>query len=280
MMKTEPPTGDDLQCMLVTMKQSVLDRAEDRRPAPRRRGRRTGIVLGVIALLGLGATSSGVALGMIPQPFTAEPAPVSTPSPTGPAAPSTPTGAPVEETPHPTPTALSTPTKGGFTLDDPSTWTISGTEMGPVAIGGPRLGETDDLSSAYQNDIGNQVCDAGIGSAWQRTDAPNLVIWSRDEVVIGVRVWTPNDEVLPTMTGPTTSEGIGIGSTLDELRSAYPSASEDTTRSFDIDPLPAPNAHTSWKIDAGTGPAWLRVGADGVHVSSIDIGEFSQASCD
>ena len=152
--------------------------------------------------------------------------------------------------------------------------------MGPVAIGGPRLGETDDLSPAYRNDIGNQVCDAGIGSAWRRTDAPNLVIWSRDEVVIGVSVWTPNDEVLPAMTGPTTSQGIGIGSTLDELRTTYPGATEDTTRSLDIEPLPAPEADTSWKIDAGSGTARLTVGADGVHISSIDIGEISQTSCD
>jgi hypothetical protein len=279
-MNTEPPTGDDLHRMLVTMKQSVLDRADDRTPAPRRRGRRTGIVIGVIALLGLGATSGGVALGMIPQPFAAAPAPTSTPSPTEPAAPSTPAAAPVEETPDPTPTASATPTKGAFALDDPSTWTISGTEMGPVAIGGPRAGETDDLVPAYQNDIGNQVCSEGIGSAWRRTDAPNLVIWSRDEVVIGVSVWTRNDEVLPAMTGPTTSKGIGVGSTLDELHAAYPGATEDTSRSMDIEPLPAPNAYTSWQIDTGSGPAWLMLGADGVHVSSIDIGEISQVSCD
>ena len=42
-MNTEPPTGDDLQRLLVTMKQGVLDRAEEQRPASRRRGRRAGI---------------------------------------------------------------------------------------------------------------------------------------------------------------------------------------------------------------------------------------------
>ena len=52
-MDVEPPTGDDLNRMLVSLKQSVLDRAEDRRPAPRRRGRRAGIVIGAIALLGV-----------------------------------------------------------------------------------------------------------------------------------------------------------------------------------------------------------------------------------
>jgi hypothetical protein len=118
-MNTEPPTGDDLQRMLVTMKQSVLDRAEARKPAPRRRGRRAGVVIGVIALLGLGATSGGVALGMIPQPFAAAPAPVSTPSPTEPAAPSTPAAAPVQETPDPvqTPTATATASAGTLPTD-------------------------------------------------------------------------------------------------------------------------------------------------------------------
>ncbi|WIB13446.1 hypothetical protein [Curtobacterium sp. MCPF17_052] len=85
------------------MKQTVLDRAEDRRPAPHRRGRRAGIAIGVIALLGLGATSGGVALGMIPQPFTAS-APAPAPSPSEPAMPSTPASAPVQETPDPVPT--------------------------------------------------------------------------------------------------------------------------------------------------------------------------------
>jgi hypothetical protein len=221
---------------------------------------------------------------MIPQPFAAAPAPVTTPSPTEPAAPSTPAAAPVEETPDPTPaatpTASATATKGAFALDDPSTWTISGTEMGPVALGGPRAGETDHLAPAYQNDIGNEVCSEGIGSAWRRADAPNLLIWSRDEVVIGVSVWAPNNEVTPPMTGPTTSKGIGVGSTLDELRAAYPGATEDTSRSVAMDPLPAPNAYTSWQIDTASGPAWLMLGVDGVHVSSIDIGEISQVSCD
>jgi hypothetical protein len=108
-MNTEPPTGDDLQRMLVSMKQTVLDRAEDRRPAPRRRGRRAGIVIGVIALLGIGATSGGVALGMIPQPFTAS-APAPTTEPSEPVMPSAPESAPVQETPEPAPTPTATPT--------------------------------------------------------------------------------------------------------------------------------------------------------------------------
>ncbi|WP_420362877.1 hypothetical protein AABM26_15315 [Curtobacterium aetherium] len=106
-MNTEPPTGDDLQRMLVSMKQTVLDRAGDPRPAPRRRGRRIGIAVGVVALFGLGATSGAVALGMIPQPFTAA-APTTTPS--EPTVPSTPASAPVQEIPDPVPTSTPTST--------------------------------------------------------------------------------------------------------------------------------------------------------------------------
>jgi hypothetical protein len=135
-MNTEPPTGDDLQRMLVTMKQSVLDRAEDRKPAPRRRGRRTGIAIGVIALLGLGATSGGVALGMIPQPFAAAPAPTSTPSPTEPAAPSTPAAAPVQETPDPAPTPSATPSPVAATIPTDCTGVV------PAADAGRFFGDT------------------------------------------------------------------------------------------------------------------------------------------
>ncbi|PZE80626.1 hypothetical protein DEI91_13885 [Curtobacterium sp. MCBD17_032] len=124
--------------MLVSMKQTVLDRAEDRRPAPRRRGRRAGIAIGVIALLGLGATSGGVALGMIPQPFTAS-APA--PSPTGPAAPSTPAAAPVQEIPDPvhspTPTPTPTPTPAAATLPSDCTGLVPASERDRLFDGTP-----------------------------------------------------------------------------------------------------------------------------------------------
>ena len=99
-MNTEPPTGDELQQMLVSMKQDVLSRAPATRPAPRRRGRRAGIVIGVIAVLGIGATSGGVALGMIPQPFAAAPAPSPSSTTVVPSETPSESSAPVVERPH------------------------------------------------------------------------------------------------------------------------------------------------------------------------------------
>lgn len=101
-MNTEPPEGDDLQRMLVSMKQNVLERATPR--AARRRGR-SGIVIGVVALLAVGTATGAVAL-TLSQQDTPVAAPSQTqapePSPTA----TTPSSAPITGAPTPT----STPT--------------------------------------------------------------------------------------------------------------------------------------------------------------------------
>lgn len=114
-MNTEPPTGDDLEQMLVSMKRTVLTRAAEPRSQPRRRGRRAGIVIGVIAVLGIGATSGGVALGMIPQPFAAAPAPNPSATAVEPSGTPSESSAPVVERPTVTPTA--TPAAGVVPAD-------------------------------------------------------------------------------------------------------------------------------------------------------------------
>jgi hypothetical protein len=265
-MNTEPPTGDDLHRMLVTMKQSVLDRADDRTPAPRRRGRRTGIIIGVIALLGLGATGGGVALGMIPQPFAAAPAPTSTPSPTEPAAPSTPAAAPVEETPDPTPSATAaptpsaTPTKGAFALDDPSTWTISGNEVGPVALGGTTEAESDDLEQAYRLVPATPSSCTAPGT-WARDGSPTLRITEDDDRVTGVLIGAEGDRPRTTTAGPTTAAGIGVGSSSDALHAAYPSLQEKVST--------ASGAWSRWDLELPDGLVSFQLDNDGAHVNSV-----------
>ncbi|MBF4600629.1 hypothetical protein ITJ55_07385 [Frigoribacterium sp. VKM Ac-1396] len=95
-MNSEPPTGDELARLLVTMKQNVLERTTE---SPRRkRHRNLGLGLGLAALLAIGGGSGALALGMLPSPFpaSAPAAPTSTPTPT-PTATRT-------ATPRPTPT--------------------------------------------------------------------------------------------------------------------------------------------------------------------------------
>jgi len=90
-MNSEPPTGDELARLLVTMKQNVLERTTE---SPRRkRHRNLGLGLGLAALLAIGGGSGALALGMLPSPFPA-------------AAPATPTSTP---TPSPTATRTATP---------------------------------------------------------------------------------------------------------------------------------------------------------------------------
>ncbi|PZE83245.1 hypothetical protein DEI91_09995 [Curtobacterium sp. MCBD17_032] len=87
--------------MLVSMKQTVLENADDRRP--KRRGHRSGIVVAAVALLALGTASGAVALAVVPQMQQAS-APVASPTPQAPSPSGTPSSAPVVETPEPTPT--------------------------------------------------------------------------------------------------------------------------------------------------------------------------------
>lgn len=76
-MDTEPPTGDDLAKMIVTIKENTLRRAV---VEPSRRSRfRFGLVAGVVAVLAVGTASGALALGLVPQPFAA-PAPAVSPT--------------------------------------------------------------------------------------------------------------------------------------------------------------------------------------------------------
>lgn len=216
-MNTEPPQGDDLQQMLVSMKHNVLARAELDRPVPKRRGRRAGIVIGIIAVLGIGVGSGAVALGMVPQPFTAAPAP----SPTVTEPPQTPTksSAPVVNEPTATPTP--TPTRKPFALDDPSTWTISSGEVGPVALGGATAAELDDLDAAYTR-ITDEFCPNPNVFFYGRGAEQSITITQVDGKVFGITVGRNEAPDEPRGSGPTTAEGLGVGSTLAQLKAAYP----------------------------------------------------------
>lgn len=103
-MNTEPPEGDELQRMLVSMKQTVLERAA---PRPRRRHGRAGVAVGVIALLALGTATGAVALTLSQQDRPVA-APAQTAEPVPAPSATTPSSAPI--TGRPTPRPVPTPT--------------------------------------------------------------------------------------------------------------------------------------------------------------------------
>ena len=105
-MNTEPPQGDDLQRMLVSMKQNVLERAT---PLPKRRRGRSGIVIGVVALLAVGTATGAVALTLSQQNADPVAAPTQTQQPEPAPSSTTPSSAPITGAPIPKPTPTSTP---------------------------------------------------------------------------------------------------------------------------------------------------------------------------
>lgn len=104
-MRSDPPTGDELTRLLVSMKQNVLAQVANE-PAPAvdkrmpRADRIIGLTLGVVLLLGVG-TGAAFALGVVP--FGGEPGAAPVASPTSSEA--------VEPSPTPTPTPTPTPSE-------------------------------------------------------------------------------------------------------------------------------------------------------------------------
>jgi len=157
-MNTEPPTGDELARMLVSMKQNVLERTT---VSPRRgRHRNLGLGLGLAALLAIGGGTGALALGMLPSPFEASaPAtPTSTPTPT-------PTVTPTA-TPRPTPTVAPVVAPVPSAPIDCATL-ASDVRMG-LFIPAPMQGRVDLLSP-----IEADLAEYGVlGCEWGSTEQP------------------------------------------------------------------------------------------------------------
>lgn len=269
-MNTEPPLGDDLQRLLVGMKQSVLDRADDVRPCPARH-RHVWPVVGLVALLAIGSVSGAYAVGLVPHDLFEAPAAAPTPTVSEPPSSSTPAVETPSASSTPPPSATPAPTAKPFSIEDPGTWTISFTEVGPIALGAPYAGEIDDLTSAYSRD--NENCPNPNVSFWHRSGSVELVVADTDGVVSGVSIGlvSPTDPSYRT-TAPTTAEGAGIGSTLAELKTLYP----DIENTGNYGGTGAEGGYEYWSIHSADGYITFVLGDDHTHVGQVWVAATPQ----
>jgi hypothetical protein len=265
-MNTEPPTGDDLQRMLVSMKRNVMEHADERRP--KRRGHRPGIVVAAVALLALGTASGAVALAVVPQMQQA--APVASPTPSAPGTSSTPSSAQVVETPDPTPTPTE-PQRRPYDPADPGTWTISGAEVGPIALGGNVDAELDDVLHAYDRTPADAQCPSPNTTFFERSGAVPLTVQNQDGIVTGVAIGLLSPIGPHALdANPTTAEGVGISSSLADLRAAYPDLASVGSPGTD-------GAFSQWSVQRDGRFITFEMDESGDHVGLVWVGATAEA---
>jgi hypothetical protein len=176
----------------------------------------------VAALL---VSTGGVALALTGRiPFIAQPVPTATSTPT-------PTVTPTP-TPTPTPTETQTP---GIDLSAPQTWIIGDGTVGPLALGQPRADAADYMvaftTEPYQ-------CDVDVYSS--TSSRMNVVLSSEDDGT-NVAMILINSSLDPAAPSPRTAEGIGLGSTVDEILAAYPDIQRPDPQRYPTYSLPQPD---------------------------------------
>ncbi len=128
-----------------------------------------------------------------------------------------------------TPTATPTPsTSPPVNLDDPSSWLIDFTSVGPLALGDP-ISEVAPAMTAYTTTVFTESCPQN--TYFDRSGSPGILIadpsGSGEIELIVVQKWGSSGEAAAVAgTSPRTSAGIGIGATLDSVKAAYPALSE------------------------------------------------------
>ena len=128
---------------------------------------------------------------------------------------------PTASTTAPTPTPTPTPPKLAMDLADPASWIIGFTSVGPLVIG-DNISATDRLMTAFSSSAVFEGCPSIL--SFDRPGFPNLVIADSSDnglvELIALEGGPTSSDF--TATSPRTTAGIGIGTTLDELKTAYP----------------------------------------------------------
>jgi hypothetical protein len=153
-------------------------------------------------------------------------------------------------------------------MSDPSTWTITGGEVGPIAVGGSTAAEAKDLPAAYTRS-GGECPAAPETQFWNNGKNPGVTLSDDHGSVSGVAVgdYEPN---AVTTNSPTTTAGAGIGTTLTELQRLYPDLAYIGTY------LDERAAFSFWGIEDSGGHITFQLGDDGVHVGLIWVSPHPQ----
>lgn len=146
-----------------------------------------------------------------------------------------------EPVPSPTSSAPSPTSEPPVDLEDPSTWAVTETGIGPIETGGDFDATLSELPESWTND------DNCSWTAWWNAEdqsySMNFVRGTEsDDAPIVLASASAADPVTPGV-GPRTTEGLGIGSTRDEVRAQYPDAAEGE----------APIGDGTWLSVAGDG---------------------------
>ena len=134
------------------------------------------------------------------------------------------TPAPSPEAPAPTTEDTPAPTAAPIDSEDPSTWVVTDAGMGPVTLGAPLPAAIAVMPEGTRNDA--ESC---AWTAWWNAPDGRYQVYAARESDAGEvgPVTTIESSMLPESTGvvgPSTPEGIGVGSTLEDVQAAYPGA--------------------------------------------------------
>jgi hypothetical protein len=220
----DPARSDAIRAMLVETARTE----PERRTFRKRIGILTGLVVAAVLISG-----SGVAVALTGVPFTIaapEPTPTSTPTAT-PTPTSTPTPAPPAPEPVPTPT---------IDPADPSTWIITFDGLGPISYGSTMADATAAMDRTdYSVTEPTETCD--IVSRFIPGDDSEIIritvypSWDSQQTDAGIDVFgISSDNPDAAMYTPRTAEGIGLGSSVDDILAAYPGITSGDGRSVGI----------------------------------------------